>query len=273
MKTFLASLLLSVASAAPTPDVSSHVNFHGHGAVVSHGSHLTHGLVAATPVTHAVQAVPTPVQAVRTVAATPLTHAVHAVHTPVQAVRTLSTPVVAATPVTHAVHAVHTPVHSVRTVANPVVAAPVQAVRTVATPVVAATPVTHSVHAVHTPVQAVRTVATPVVAAPVAYHAPATVTYEKEVPEPYTYSYGVADDYSKSNFQASESGDANGVVGGSYSVNLPDGRIQTVTYNADHANGYVAEVAYSGEAVYPPAPAGGYPGEGHAVVAAPAYHA
>merc|ERR1712112_151325 len=144
---------------------------------------------------------------------------------------------------------------------------------------VAAAPV-HAVHAVHAPVHAVHAVHAPVVAhaAPViahaapAYHAPAPVVV-KEVPEPYTYSYGVADDYSKSNFQASESGDATGVVGGSYSVNLPDGRIQTVIYNADHANGYVAEVSYSGEAVYPPAPAGGYPGEGHAVVAAPAYHA
>merc|ERR1712002_212842 len=198
MKTFLASLLLSVASAAASPAVSSHVVSHGHGAVVSHGSHVGHGLVAAHPLAHAVHAAPL-------------------VHT---------------APV-HAVHAVH--------------AAPV-----------------HAVHAVH---------AAPVVHAAPAYHAPAPVAYEKEVPEPYTYTYGVADDYSKSNFQASESGDANGVVGGSYSVNLPDGRIQTVTYTADHANGYVAEVAYSGEAVYPPAPAGGYPGEGHVVAAAPAYHA
>merc|ERR1711881_326400 len=226
MKTFLASLLLSVASAAPTPDVSSHVTSHGHGAVVSHGSHLTHGLVAATPFTHTVQAV----------------------HTPVQAVRTFSTPVVAGTPFTHAVHAVHTPVQAFRTVP--------------------ASPVTHTVHAVHTPVQAVRTVATPVVAAPVApvvvKAAPATVTDEKEVPEPYTYSYGVADAETNSNFNKAETADANGVVGGSYSISLPDGRIQTVTYTADEVNGFVADVSYSGEAVYPPAPAGGYPGEENA---------
>merc|ERR1712036_110200 len=108
------------------------------------------------------------------------------------------------------------------------------------------------------------TVATPVVAAPVAYHAPATVTLEKEVPEPYTYSYGVADAETNSNFNAAETADANGVVGGSYSVNLPDGRTQTVTYTADEVSGFVADVSYSGEAVYPPAPAGGYPGEENA---------
>merc|ERR1711981_439278 len=88
-------------------------------------------------------------------------------------------------------------------------------------------PVAHAVHAA------------PLVHAAPAYHAPAVVV--KETPEPYTYTYGVADDYSKANFNAAETSDANGVAGGSYSVSLPDGRIQTVTYTADHVNGYVAE--------------------------------
>merc|ERR1712119_39212 len=71
-------------------------------------------------------------------------------------------------------------------------------------------------------------------AAPAAYHAPAPayhapVKYAKESPEPYSFTYGVSDDYSKANFNAAESGDANGVVGGSYTVSLPDNRIQTVT--------------------------------------------
>merc|ERR1712112_203748 len=97
-------------------------------------------------------------------------------------------------------------------------------------------------------------------------------------PSPYTYTYAVADDYSNANFQQPESNDGTGVVSGSYSVNLPDGRIQTVNYNANDATGNVAEVTYSGEAQYPPAPAGGYVAAApvhavHAVHAAPVVHA
>ena len=33
---------------------------------------------------------------------------------------------------------------------------------------------------------------------------------------------------------------------GVYRVLLPDGRVQTVTYTADHVNGYFADVSYSG---------------------------
>merc|ERR1719230_753040 len=103
-------------------------------------------------------------------------------------------------------------------------------------------------------------------AGPPAY-APAPSYHEKEVPQPYAYEYGVADDYSKANFKKTETQDAAGSVGGSFTIALPDGRIQTTTYTADHTNGFVAEVTYSGEAVYPPAPAGGYPGEAHAAPA------
>ncbi len=45
---------------------------------------------------------------------------------------------------------------------------------------------------------------------------------------------------------------------GEYSVNLPDGRVQTVTYRADAKGGFVADVRYEGEAVFPPEPAEGY---------------
>merc|ERR1712029_33234 len=73
----------------------------------------------------------------------------------------------------------------------------------------------------------------------------------KEVPKPYSYQYGVADDYSKANFQHTEAQDGNGNVSGQYVIALPDGRIQTTKYTADHVNGYIAEVSYQGTPVYP----------------------
>ena len=75
--------------------------------------------------------------------------------------------------------------------------------------------------------------------------------YAAEPWEPYTYEYGVKDDYSKAAFNAAESADAAGNVIGSYSVALPDGRIQTVKYTADNYNGYIADVSYEGVPVYP----------------------
>merc|ERR1719234_1785884 len=86
--------------------------------------------------------------------------------------------------------------------------------------------------------------------APPVHHAPV-----KAEPRPYQYQYGVADSYSGSQFQETQAQDAAGVVTGSYSVALPDGRVQTVRYTADHYGGYVAEVSYEGTAVYPDAPA------------------
>ena len=119
-------------------------------------------------------------------------------------------------------------------------------------------------------------------------HAAGYAAADLAEPSPYTYTYAVADDYSKAAFQQSESNDGTGAVSGSYSVNLPDGRIQTVTYNANDLTGNVAEVTYSGEAQYPPAPAAGYAAAApiravhavhhaaplvHAVHAAPLVHA
>ena len=94
-----------------------------------------------------------------------------------------------------------------------------------------------------------------------AYHAPAPAYHAPVVHavpssyHPYSYTYAVADDYSKATFSQKESNDGTGLVQGTYSVNLPDGRIQTVNYHANDIDGYVAEVSYSGEAVYPDTPA------------------
>merc|ERR1712244_214483 len=63
------------------------------------------------------------------------------------------------------------------------------------------------------------------------------------------------------------------VLLGSFVIALPDGRIQTTKYTADHVNGFVADVTYEGTPVYPPEPKEGY---GHAPAykaPAPAYHA
>ena len=69
------------------------------------------------------------------------------------------------------------------------------------------------------------------------YHAP---HYE---PRPYAYEYGVKDEYHGVHFGQNEESDGK-VVHGSYHVLLPDGRVQTVKYTADHYTGYVADVAY-----------------------------
>ena len=113
---------------------------------------------------------------------------------------------------------------------------------------------------------------------PAPHYAPAPKYHEpvyKEEPKPYAYQYAVKDDYSGANFNAQETADGKAVVG-SYQVALPDGRLQTVSYTADHYNGYVADVKYEGTPVYPEAkpyaPAPAYKAA-PAYKPAPAYHA
>nr|XP_027227178.1 uncharacterized protein LOC113819140 [Penaeus vannamei] len=74
-------------------------------------------------------------------------------------------------------------------------------------------------------------------------------TYEE--PIPYQYSYNVQDPYAGADFGHSEDSDGHNARG-SFHVQLPDGRKQTVKtngeYEADHQLGYVANVQYEGEA-------------------------
>ena len=108
----------------------------------------------------------------------------------------------------------------------------------------------------------------PAYGAPAPYHAPAphhAPAHYDESPKPYAFQYGVADSYSGAQFNAQETADGK-VVSGSYSVALPDGRIQTVTYTADHYNGFVADVSYEGTPVYPEA-------KPYHAAPAPGYHA
>ena len=93
-----------------------------------------------------------------------------------------------------------------------------------------------------------------------------------QVPKPYAYEYGVHDDYSGANFAQSETADGKNVAG-SYTVNLPDGRVQTVTYTSDPYGygGHVADVVYSGTAHYPEHKPAYHPAP--AYKPAPKYHA
>jgi len=88
-------------------------------------------------------------------------------------------------------------------------------------------------------------------------------------PMPYNFAYAVNDAPSYNDFGHQESSDGK-VVSGSYNVVLPDGRTQTVTYTVDDYSGYVAKVAYTGEAKYPEYKAAAYPALAYPTPAYPA---
>lgn len=90
-----------------------------------------------------------------------------------------------------------------------------------------------------------------------------------QAPQPYKFAYEVKDAASYNDFGQSESSDGK-VVNGNYFVQLPDGRMQMVTYLAD-AYGYNANVEYKGEAKYPEYKSPSYKAAGYAP--APAYQA
>ena len=75
------------------------------------------------------------------------------------------------------------------------------------------------------------------------------------------------EDDNQYNHQETRDGDS---TEGSYSVALPDGRVQTVTYTVNGDGGFVAEVSYEGEAQYPEAPAPGSYQRAQPAAAAPA---
>ncbi|XP_064087266.1 cuticle protein 8-like [Macrobrachium nipponense] len=74
--------------------------------------------------------------------------------------------------------------------------------------------------------------------------------HDGKEPTPYNYNYGVIDAYAGTDFAHNEDSDGKNVKG-SYTVQLPDGRRQTVKYVADHLGGFQAEVSYQGDAQYP----------------------
>ncbi|KAK8392704.1 hypothetical protein O3P69_014853 [Scylla paramamosain] len=77
------------------------------------------------------------------------------------------------------------------------------------------------------------------------YNAPQPVS-----PPKYDFSWKVKDDYSGNDYGHQEGRDGYDTQG-SYYVQLPDGRLQEVTYTVNGDSGFVAQVNYQGEAQYP----------------------
>ena len=68
-------------------------------------------------------------------------------------------------------------------------------------------------------------------------------------PSEYKYDWHVQDAYTANEFGQEEARSGYNIDGG-YTVLLPDGRKQIVTYNvADAYSGYVADVRYEGEGI------------------------
>jgi len=229
-----------------------HVNLGNAAHTVAHAAPAVVSHVAPAVVTHSAPAVVQPVAPAVAVAPV-VSHGVG--HATVHAA-----PAVVSHGVGHVGHGVGHVSHGVGHVGHTTVHA---APATVAVHTPVAQTAALAVHHHHTP--AVVAHATPVVAATTHHHVPVThtthaVTYgaggsaDSEVyPDeiiPYSYEYTVSDPETNNNFNAVESDDGTGVRSGSYSVSLPDSRIQHVVYTTD-ADGYVATVTYEGTAVFP----------------------
>merc|ERR1719431_951426 len=115
-------------------------------------------------------------------------------------------------------------------------------------------PVQQNLHNRNMQVLIIASLVAAAIAAP-QYAAPVVVNAADDLAEApvYAYNYGVADDYSGAQFSQNEQRDGY-APSGSYSVALPDGRVQTVKY-VDNGDGVTQEVSYEGVAGnYGPAP-------------------
>ena len=86
-----------------------------------------------------------------------------------------------------------------------------------------------------------------------AYRAPASASSEESYESSeakYNFQWAVSDESSENHYGHQEAREGD-VTQGSYYVQLPDGRLQKVTFHVDGDNGYVANVEYTGEASYP----------------------
>merc|ERR1712215_268260 len=87
------------------------------------------------------------------------------------------------------------------------------------------------------------------------YTAPASASSEESYESSeakYNFQWAVSDESSENHYGHQEARDGDNTQG-SYYVQLPDGRLQKVTFHVDGNNGYVANVEYEGEAQYPSA--------------------
>ncbi|XP_042866882.1 pro-resilin-like [Penaeus japonicus] len=84
-----------------------------------------------------------------------------------------------------------------------------------------------------------------------------SVPVDPEKPAKYSFNYQVQDDASENDFGHQEARDGPDTQG-SYQVQLPDGRLQKVSYTVSVDSGYVADVMYEGEPQYPADATAGY---------------
>merc|ERR1712215_513811 len=92
------------------------------------------------------------------------------------------------------------------------------------------------------------------------YAAPASSSSEESYESSeakYNFQWAVSDESSENHYghQEARAGDD---TQGSYYVQLPDGRLQKVTFTVHGDDGYVANVEYSGEAQYPSGESGSF---------------